>query len=112
MTRVSTGFKSKKKRKAILKMASGYYGARSRLFKSAKEAVERSLCYAYRDRKTKKRVFRKLWILRINAACRIHNIRYNNLIKHLSIKNIKLNRKMLSEIAAIDPKGFKEILKS
>lgn len=111
MTRVNKGLKTKKRRKNILKMAKGYYGARNRLFKSAKEAVEKSLCYAYRDRKTKKRIFRRLWILHINAACRTYNIRYSQLIQHLATKKIKLNRKILSEIAIKDPNGFKEILK-
>lgn len=111
MTRVNRGFKARKRRKKILKMASGYYGTRHRLFKTAKETVEKALCYAYRDRKTKKREFKKLWIIKINAMCRMHNLNYSLFINKLKNKNIKLNRFILSEIIKTNPKDFEKIIK-
>lgn len=110
MARVKTGTIQKNKRKKILKQAKGYRGAKSRTFTSAKEQVMRSDMYAYRDRKQNKRNFRKLWITRINAACRLNDISYSKFMHGLKLANIELNRKMLSEIAIEDPKHFTELV--
>ncbi|MCL4542373.1 MAG: 50S ribosomal protein L20 [Deltaproteobacteria bacterium] len=111
MSRVKRGILTKKRHKRVLKLAKGYYGARSRLFKSAQEAVLKGLHYAYRDRKVKKRTFRGLWIVRINAACRANNISYSKFINVLDKKGINLNRKVLAEIALTDPVAFSNIVK-
>ena len=111
MPRVKRGILTKKRHKRVLKAAKGYYGARSRLFKSASEAVNRGLNYAYRDRKVKKREFRGMWIVRINAACRENGISYSKFINALNKKGIDLNRKVLSEIALSDPSAFAGIVK-
>lgn len=111
MPRVKRGILTKKRHKRVLKAAKGYYGARSRLFKSAQEAVNKGLNYAYRDRKIKKRQFRAMWIVRINAACRENNISYSKFIDMLNKKGIVLNRKVLSEIALSDPVAFSGIVK-
>ncbi len=111
MPRVKRGILTKKRHKRVLKAAKGYYGARSRLFKSANEAVNRGLNYAYRDRKVKKREFRGMWIVRINAACRENGISYSKFINALNKKGIDLNRKVLSEIALSDPSAFANIVK-
>lgn len=99
MTRVKNGTIHRARRKKVLKLAKGYFGSKHRLYRTAKEQVMHSLAYAYRDRKQKKRDFRKLWITRINAACRMNNISYSRFIDGLSKANITINRKMLSEIA-------------
>jgi LSU ribosomal protein L20P len=106
MSRVKRGILTKKRHKKVLKLAKGYYGARSRLFKSAQETVLKGLNYAYRDRKVKKRQFRGLWIVRINAACRANDISYSKFINALNKKGINLNRKVLAEIALTDPAAF------
>lgn len=111
MSRVKRGTLTKKRHKRVLKLAKGYYGARSRLFKSAQETVLKGLNYAYRDRKVKKRQFRGLWIVRINAACRANNISYSKFINALNEKGINLNRKVLAEIALTDPAAFAGIVK-
>ncbi|MGC8553982.1 MAG: 50S ribosomal protein L20 [Candidatus Acidulodesulfobacterium sp.] len=111
MPRVKRGILTKKRHKRVLKAAKGYYGARSRLFKSANEAVNRGLNYAYRDRKVKKREFRGMWIVRINAACRENGISYSKFINALNKKGIDLNRKVLSEIALSDPTAFAGMVK-
>lgn len=111
MSRVKRGILTKKRHKRVLKLAKGYYGARSRLFKTAQEAVNKGLNYAYRDRKVKKRQFRGLWIVRINAACRANNISYSLFIDALNKKGINLNRKVLAEIALSDPAAFTGIVK-
>ncbi|MHB8232317.1 MAG: 50S ribosomal protein L20 [bacterium] len=111
MARVKRGILTKKRHKRVLKAAKGYYGARSRLFKSAQEAVNKGLNYAYRDRKVKKRQFRGMWIVRINAACRENGISYSKFIDMLNKKGIGLNRKVLSEIALSDPAAFSGIIK-
>ncbi|HEC25548.1 MAG TPA: 50S ribosomal protein L20 [bacterium] len=111
MPRVKRGVLTKKRHKRVLKQAKGYYGARSRLFKTAQEAVMKGLSYAYRDRKVKKRQFRRLWIVRINAACRENGIAYSKFINLLNQKDIGLNRKVLSEIALSDPASFSRIVK-
>lgn len=112
MPRVKRGVLAKKRHKRVLKAAKGYYGARSRLFRSAQEAVNRGLDYAFRDRKVKKRQFRAMWIVRINAACRENGISYSKFMDSLNKKGISLNRKALSEIAFSDPSAFTGIVKS
>ncbi len=99
-----------KKHKSVLKSTKGYYGARSRLYKTAKQANIKSLQYAFRDRKNRKRAFRSLWISRINAATKDHGIRYSKFINSLVSKNIILNRKILSELAVSDNQTFKKIV--
>lgn len=111
MARVKGGIVSRQRRKKVIKLAKGYYGAKHILFKTAKEQVMNSLAYAYRDRRRKKRDFRKLWITRINAAARINGLSYSRLINGLAVANIEVNRKMLSDIAIQDPKGFEAICK-
>ena len=110
MARVKGGFKTRHRRKKILKLAKGYYGSKHTLYKTAHEQVMHSLKYAYRDRKTLKREMRKLWIARVNAAARMNDISYSKLIHGLKLANIEINRKMLSEIAIADPKGFTDIV--
>ena len=102
---------SRQKRKKILKKAKGYFGRRKNVYTVAKNAVEKALTYAYRDRKVKKRIFRSLWITRINAASRERGMSYSQLINKLKSKNITINRKVLADLAMNDPKKFEEILK-
>jgi large subunit ribosomal protein L20 len=99
-----------RRHKRVLRAAKGYYGARSRLYRTAKEAVLRAHAYAYRDRRNRKRTFRALWITRIGAACRERGISYNQFIHGLAEAKVGLNRKMLSEIAVADPKGFDQLV--
>ncbi len=101
---------SRKRRKKILKMARGYFGARSKVYTVAKNAVERGLQYAYRDRKAKKRAFRRLWIARINAGARAHGISYSKLMHALSKNDVALNRKVLADLAMNHPDTFKAIV--
>ena len=110
MARVKNGLVSRKRRKKVLKQAKGYFGAKSTLYRTAKQAVMKSGQYAYRDRKQKKREFRKLWISRINAAARQHDISYSRLMNGLKVAGIDINRKMLSEIAIADDAAFAEIV--
>lgn len=112
MPRAKGGPKTRHRRKKRLKMAKGYYGAKSKLFRTATEAVDKSLLYAYRDRRTKKRNFRRLWITRINAAVRSHGMTYSRFMEGLKKAGITLNRKVLAEIAAHDAAGFSQIVKS
>jgi len=109
MARVKRGFKKKNRRKKILKLAKGFYGSRSKLYRMAKESVERALAYSYRDRKARKRDFRKLWIIRINAAARLNGLKYSTLINGLQKAGIELDRKMLAELAVSSPEAFAEI---
>mgnify|MGYP006330147441 CR=1 FL=1 len=109
MARVKGSNIHKNRRKKILKLAKGYFGSKHKLYKTAKEQVMHSLKYAYRDRKQNKREMRKLWITRINAACRANDISYSKFIDGLAKADITVNRKMLSEIAIHDPKGFTTI---
>ena len=102
---------SRQRRKKILKKAKGYFGRRKNVYTVAKNAVEKALSYAYRDRKAKKRVFRSLWITRINAAAREHGLSYSELINKLKLNNISINRKVLADLAMNDPKKFEEIVK-
>ena len=111
MTRVRNGVVTKQRHKKILKEARGYFGSKHREFKSAKEQLMHAGAYAYRDRRQKKREFRKLWIVRINAACRDNEISYSRFIEGLNKAGLEVNRKMLSEIAINDPKAFSELVK-
>ncbi|MFP3158516.1 MAG: 50S ribosomal protein L20 [Hydrogenobaculum sp.] len=104
------GRSSKKFRKKVLKLAKGYRGQKSRVYRKAKEAVIRALKYQYRDRRQRKRQFRALWIARINAACRANGITYSKFINGLKKAGINLNRKSLSQIAILDPQAFKELV--
>ena len=106
MTRVKGGTISRARHKKALKQAKGYFGSKHKLYKTAKEQVRHSMMYAYRDRRTKKSDFRKLWITRINAACRQNEISYSKFINGLSKAGVEINRKMLSEIAIDDPNTF------
>lgn len=111
MTRVKGGVVSKNRRRKVLKAAKGYFGSKHRLYKTAQEQTFHSGAYAYRDRKQNKRNFRKLWITRINAACRQNDISYSRFIEGLNKAGVEVNRKMLSEIAINDPKMFSEFVK-
>ena len=110
MARVKTAKITRKKHKKVLKMAKGYYGAKSVRFRMAKQAVMKSGQYAYVGRKLKKRDFRRLWIARINAAARANGINYSTLINGMKKANININRKMLAEMAVNDPKAFSEVV--
>ncbi|MFC1704197.1 50S ribosomal protein L20 [Candidatus Omnitrophota bacterium] len=110
MARAKHSVASHKRKKRVLKQTKGQFGDRSKRYRHAKESLMHSLVYAYRDRKTKKRTFRRLWIVRINAACRAAGITYNRFIKGLSDAKIVIDRKMLAEIAATDAKTFKKII--
>ena len=110
MARVKGGTVSKTRRRKVLKQAKGYFGSKHRLYKTAQEQVFHSGAYAYRDRRAKKRDFRKLWITRINAACRENEISYSKFINGLNIAGVTINRKMLSEIAISDDKAFGELV--
>ena len=111
MPRVKGGTIHRARRAKVMKAAKGYFGSKHRLYRTAKEQVMHSLSYAYRDRRQKKRDFRKLWITRINAACRLNNISYSKFINGLSKAGITVNRKMLSEIAIDNPTVFAELVK-
>ncbi|WP_418790270.1 50S ribosomal protein L20 [Phosphitispora sp. TUW77] len=106
MSRVKRGVTARKRHKKILKLAKGYFGAKSKLFRPANEQVLKSLSYAYRDRRAKKRDFRKLWITRINAAARINGISYSKLINGLKQAGVDINRKILADMAVKDEKAF------
>ena len=107
--RIKRGFKARRRRKKVLKLAKGYRGGRSKLFRTAADAVDKALMYAYRDRKARKRDFRRLWIARINAAARLNNISYNKFMHGLKQANIELDRKVLADLAISDPAGFAQI---
>lgn len=109
MPKVRHGVATKKRKKKVLKLAKGYWGGRSRLFRTAREAVDRAQVYAYRDRRRRKRDFRRLWIARINAAARLNDLSYSQLIHGLSQANIEINRKVLAELAVNDPAAFSVI---
>ncbi len=108
--RVKTGTVRRKRHKKILKMAKGFYSGRRKHFRKAKEQVERSLVYAFRDRKQKKRDFRKLWIVRINAACRLNDINYSRFINGLKKAGIELDRKILADLAMNEPEAFAKLV--
>ncbi|OEH91878.1 50S ribosomal protein L20 [Bacillus solimangrovi] len=109
MPRVKGGTVTRRRRKRVLKLAKGYYGSKHALFKTAKQQVMKSLMYAYRDRRQKKRDFRKLWIARINAAARINGLSYSRLMFGLKQAGIDINRKMLADLAINDEKAFAEL---
>ena len=110
MSRVKGALRSRARHKKILKLAKGYFGGKSKLFRTANQAVMKSLSYAYRDRKTKKRNFRQLWIPRINAAARINGLSYSKLMNGLKKAGIGLNRKVLSDMAINDAEGFAQLV--
>lgn len=110
MSRVKSGVVTKARHKKILKLAKGYYGRRKNTFKVANQAVEKAGQYSYRDRKVKKRVFRSLWIQRINAGCRLHGLKYSSFVNGLKKINLGLNRKVIADLAANDPIVFKKIV--
>ena len=112
MPRARNAVQRKKRHKKILKQAKGYYGARSRLFRTAKEAVERGMLYNYRDRRRRRGEFRRLWITRINAAARLNGTSYSKLMAGLKSNNIELDRKMLSDLAVREPSAFSEVVKA
>ena len=109
MPRVKRGNKRRLKRKKILRRAKGYYLAKSKLYRIAKQQVERSLAFAFRDRRAKKRDFRRLWIVRINAAARLQDMSYSALIHSLKVAGIRIDRKMLADIAVHDPAAFAQV---
>jgi large subunit ribosomal protein L20 len=109
MPRVKGGPKTRQRRKKVLKMAKGYRGGRSRLYRTAVDAVHRALAYAYRDRRARKRDFRRLWITRINAAARLHGLSYSRLMDALRKAHIELDRKILADLAVNDPSAFSKI---
>ena len=110
MTRIKGGVVARKRRKKVLKEAKGYFGSKHRLYKTAHEQVMNSVSYAFRDRRQKKREFRKLWIARINAACKSNDITYSRFINGLTIAGVYVNRKMLSELAIDNPEAFKDLV--
>jgi large subunit ribosomal protein L20 len=112
MPRSVNSVASRQRRKKILKAARGYFGARSKVYTVAKNTLERGMKFAYRDRKSKKRAFRRLWIARINAGARINGTTYSRLIHKLSEKNVQLNRKVLADLAMNHPQTFAEVVKS
>ena len=112
MPRSRNNVASKAGKKKVLKLAKGYFGRRKNVWTVAKNAVEKALVYAYRDRKTKKRNFRSLWVMRINAAAHQHGLSYNEFIYKLKSNNISLNRKVLADLAMNNPNAFEEIVKS
>ena len=111
MARVKTGFTRRKRHKKVLKVTKGQYGTRSKLYRRANEARLKSLWYAYRDRRNRKRDLRRLWIARINAAARLNGTTYSRLIHAMRQANITINRKMLADMAGRDPKAFTAVVK-
>ena len=111
MARVTRGFKARRRRNKVLKLAKGFRGGRHRLYKTATEAVDRALSYAYRDRRNKKRDFRRLWIARIGAAAKQNGTSYSKLMGGLKKAGVELDRKVLSNMAILDPNGFSELVK-
>jgi len=111
MARVTRGFKARRRRNKVLKLAKGFRGGRSRLYKTATEAVDRALSYAYRDRRNKKRDFRRLWITRISAAAKQNGTSYSQLMGGLKKSGVKLDRKVLSNMAILDPNSFSQVVK-
>jgi len=107
--RVKRGFKARRRRKKILMLAKGFRAGRSKLFRTAADAVDKALMYAYRDRRARKRDFRRLWIARINAATRLNNLSYSKFMHGLKLAGVELDRKVLAELAISDPAGFAKI---
>lgn len=112
MPRVTRGFKARRRRNKVLSMAKGFRGGKHRLYKSATEAVDRALTFAYRDRRTKKRNFRSLWITRITAAAKMNGTSYSRLMGGLKKSDIALDRKVLSNLAIVDPNAFSALVKA
>jgi large subunit ribosomal protein L20 len=110
MARVKRGNVARKRRKKVLKLAKGFRGSHSKLFRTANQQVMKALRYAYRDRRRRKRDFRRLWITRINAAARLHGMSYSRLIGQLKKADIEINRKMLAQRAILDPEGFGKVV--
>lgn len=110
MTRVRAGTVTRTRHKKVISRAKGYYGRRKNTFRVANQAVEKAGQYAYRDRKVRKRQFRSLWIQRINAGCRLHGMKYSTFINGLKKINLTMNRKVLADLAALEPDSFKEIV--
>ena len=111
MARVKTGYTRRRRHKKVLKMTKGQFGTRSRLYRRANEAMLKSLWYSYRDRRTRKRDLRRLWIVRINAAARLNGTTYSRLIHDMKTSRIALNRKILADLAVRDPKTFSAVVK-
>ena len=111
MPRAQNKVASHRRRKRVMEQAKGYWGARSKVYTIAKHHVDKGMQYAYRDRKTKKRTFRQLWITRINAGARIHGTTYSRLIAGLNKKNLDINRKILADLAVSNPAAFAEVVK-
>ena len=109
MPRVKRGYTLRRRRKRLLKLAKGFRGPRGNLYRVAKEAVDRALSYAYRDRRVRKREFRKLWIVRINAAARMNNMSYSKFMNGLKLAGSELDRKVLADLAICDPAGFSQL---
>jgi len=107
--RVKRGFKARRRRNKVLKLAKGYRGGRSKLYRTAADAVDKALMYAYRDRRVKKREFKKLWIIRINAAARMNELSYSKFMHGLKLAGITLDRKILADLAVSDPAAFSQI---
>ncbi|PIE68043.1 MAG: 50S ribosomal protein L20 [Deltaproteobacteria bacterium] len=107
--RIKRGFKARRRRQKVLKLAKGFRGGRSKLFRTAADSVDKALSYAYRDRKQRKRQFRRLWIARINAAARMNDLSYSRFISGLKKADVALDRKVLAELAISDPNGFAQI---
>ena len=110
MSRITRGNKKLLRRKKYLKLAKGYFGTKRRIYRTVKEQVEKSLQYAYRDRRNRKRDFRRLWNTRISAGCRIHGISYSSFIHGLKLSKVEINRKMLAEMAVHNPEGFQNMV--
>lgn len=111
MPRVTRGFKARRRRNRVLKLAKGYRGGRSRLYRTATEAVDRALSYAYRDRRTKKRDFRRIWITRINAGARMNGMNYSKFMGGLKKAGVELDRKVLANMAILDAESFAKVAK-
>ena len=107
--RVKRGFKARRRRNKVLALAKGYRGGRSKLYRTAADAVDKALMYAYRDRRTRKRDFRKLWIVRINAGARMNGLSYSRFINGLKLAGCELDRKVLADLAVSDPAGFAQV---
>jgi large subunit ribosomal protein L20 len=112
MPRAKGGPKTRARRKRVLNLAEGYWGAKSKLFRSATEAVDRALKYAYRDRKARKRDFRRLWIARINAAARLNGVTYSRFMAGLAKTGVTIDRKILADLAVSDPAGFTKLVET
>lgn len=108
--RIKRGFKARRRRNKVLKLAKGFRGGRSKLFRTAADSVDKALMYAFRDRKVRKRDFRQLWIARINAAARMNDMSYSKFIHGLKLANVEIDRKVLADLAISDPAGFSEIV--